>query len=321
VVDRPEDLVAANAKLAVGSSVVTSIAAVIGAGLYKGLGSRALLWVDVVLFAACAVLALRIPAPTRELGHTLGEPEPAPVSDQAGAGSEDRSRSLLPAGGLALAAVPMAAMRGMAGLMTALVVFAFRREGAPLIWYGLVGVASVAGNLGGAALAPILRGRVREERLIVACALAIGGAAVVATQLDWVQRRPAALLLGVSVGLGASIAKLAFDALVQRDTPSITRSRLFARTETAFQLAWVLAALIPVLIPMSLLVGFILVAAATLGGAAFFTVGLHRARRGMLPHWWPGAQKAVGNPPAPVDPPAAGPPIVPGIVNLPTDPR
>jgi MFS family permease len=170
----------------------------------------------------------------------------------------------------------MTGMRAMAGFMTALVVFAFRRQGAPVIWYGLVAVASVGGNLSGAALAPLLRAHIREKRLVAGAAIIIGATAVAVTQFPDLHRRPAALVLATMVGLGASVAKTAFDAIVQRETPDGTRARLFARFETVFQLGWVLAALVPTLIDTSLLAGFIVVALVILATSAVFVIGVAR---------------------------------------------
>jgi MFS family permease len=144
------------------------------------------------------------------------------------------------------------------------------------VWYGLVAVASVGGNLSGAALAPILRDRIREKRLVAGAAIVIGATAVAMTQVPDLHRRPAALVLALTVGLGASVAKTAFDAIVQRDTPDTERARLFARFETVFQLGWVLAALIPTLINTSLLVGFVIVAITVLATSAVFVVGVTR---------------------------------------------
>jgi hypothetical protein len=168
----------------------------------------------------------------------------------------------------------MVAVRAMAGLMTALVVFAFRHDGAPLIWYGLVGVTGVAGNLGGAAVAPTVRRWAAEERIVAACALVIAAAAVGATQLRVLHRWPAALLLVLTVSLGASIAKVAFDSVVQRDAPERTRSRTIARFETVFQLGWVAGALVPTLFGMSLLIGFVVVSVVSLAGSAGALSGL-----------------------------------------------
>lgn len=331
-VDRDEDLVEANAKLAVGSSIVTSAAAAIGAGVYKTLGSATVLHLDMVLLTVCAGFAFRL-RPSRADRSVPANPPPLPDTgagsargggrgvrlsrrrlaprrgDRAATGvaAGERLRSpgrraearRLPPGGLTLAAVAMTAMRATAGMMTTLVVFAFRRDGAPLIWYGLVGVSSVAGNLGGAALAPAVRDRVPEERIVPASAFVIGTVAVLATQIRGVHRWPAALVLGAAVGVGASVAKLAFDSLVQRDPPDIARSRLFARFEAIFQLGWVLAALIPVLAPLSLMGGFLIVALVALGAGLAFILGWRRAREGSLPAWWPGLHHHRHPAPAP----------------------
>ena len=180
---------------------------------------------------------------------------------------------------LALAQVAMAGMRFAAGFLTALIVFAFRRQGAPLVWYGLVAVASVGGNFTGALLAPRLRRHVTEKRLVGGAALAVAATAIGVAWWATESRRPAALVLAFVVALGASAAKAAFDAVVQSETPDSERSRLFARFESVFQLAWVLGALIPTLIATSLLVGFVLTAAVVLATSGVFVVGLAVRRR------------------------------------------
>lgn len=333
VVDHPDDLVRANSRLAVGGSVVTTLAAGIGGVVYKLFGSRALLDLDVLVFATCAGLTLHLlrdtvepePAgggspgsPAAPVGATgpagsappvgpeaaapglrFTAPAPPPPPRPGGPGSPGGYprtglrparpgrlarllRRLRPAGrpyvprSLALASVAMAGMRATAGFLTALVVFAFRHDGAPLIWYGLVAIASVGGNFGGALLAPHLRFHLTERFLVGGAAILIGGTAVGVTFFSVMERRPAALILAGVVALGASVAKTAFDAIVQRDTVDADRSRLFARFESTFQLAWVAGALVPTLIETSLLVGYILTAAVVLGTSAVFVVGLAR---------------------------------------------
>ena len=187
----------------------------------------------------------------------------------------------------------MAGMRAIAGFLTALVVFGFRREGAPIIWYGLVAVASVGGNFGGALLAPRLRFHLSERLLVGGAALIIGGTAIGVTFFNGLHRWPAALVLAGVVALGASLAKTAFDAIVQRDTLDRDRSRLFARFESIFQLAWVVGALVPTLVATPLLVGFILTAATVLATSGVFVAGLARDGRSLPP----GSPGAVGPPP------------------------
>jgi hypothetical protein len=296
IVERAEDLVPANAKLAVASSAASSAGGVLGGVVYKLSGSTAVLHLDVVVLVVAAVLAARLRPARQGRGFTsvLGPP-PAAFAVPASP-SSDGPRSAcggsLPPGGLNLIALSMAAMRAVAGLMTALVVFALRHDGAPLYWYGLVGAASVVGNLGGAALAPLARGRLREERIVVGCAAIIGVVGLALTSLHMQHRRPAALALVTAVTLLAAVAKLAFDALVQRDGVPSRRGRLFARFEALFQGVWVVAALIPVLVVTTLLEGCVAIGLVALTAAGVTSAGLWMAGRDRLPCWWPGAVAA-----------------------------
>jgi MFS family permease len=288
-VDSDKDLVRANARLAVGSSIFTSIAAAFGGIVYKLFNSHVLLDFDVLVFAATAGLSLHLLSGVREQprpgyqGTLLAEEvAQSPASRRVRRTLAGVMRSIR--GGprppipheLALAQVAMAGMRSVAGFLTALVVFDFRAEHAPVIWYGLVAVASVGGNFGGALLAPTLRDRVSERRLMASAAIVIAATAIATTQVVALHRRPAALILATVVGLGASVAKTAFDATVQRVAPDADRSRLFARFESIFQLVWVVGALIPTLFAIPLLAGFVIVAITVIGTSAVFVVGMAR---------------------------------------------
>ncbi|MDQ2724321.1 MAG: MFS transporter, partial [Actinomycetota bacterium] len=221
-VERDEELVEANSKLAIGSSVATSLAGAAGAGTYKVFGSPTVLHLNMVTLAVCAVLVMRL-RPSRNdrlpqwpwsttwattapwISHTTEGIAPAAAGATGATRARVRARGArgngsrsLPPGGLLLAGVAMTAMRAVAGLMTLLVIFAFRRDGAALVWYGLAGVVTVAGTLGGATLAPFVRDRVAEERIVPAAAVVIGGAAVAVTLLRVEHRWPAALVLAVA---------------------------------------------------------------------------------------------------------------------------
>ncbi|MBO0691538.1 MAG: MFS transporter, partial [Acidimicrobiaceae bacterium] len=291
MVERHEDLVPANAKLAVGSAGSSLLAGGLGAAIFRLTNTPSLLYLNAVLLVVCAVLATRlrpvrtgdIPSSPTPVGQTVRADRPRWRQVLAAVSGPASPASHLPPGGVAAVSLAMAGMRASAGLMTSLVVFGFRRDGAPLYWYGLVGVASVAGNLGGAVLAPIVREQAREERIVPGCALGIGVVALFVLQLPLLHRWPAALILAVSVTLLAAIAKLAFDALVQRDTSPERRGGAFARIETLFQFVWVVAALIPVGLVMPLEAGFAVVGALTLGGVAATWRGLYLARRDRLP--------------------------------------
>ncbi len=291
VVDSDQDLVRANAKLAVGASISTSVAAAVGSLIYRLFGSHALLDVDLLVFAATAGLSLHFLSGAREESGTEYQPAPSPArvaTTRALTGMRRISGRLAESlrGGprppvapdVLSAQVAMAGMRAVAGFLTALVVFGFRTERTPVIWYGLVAVASVGGNFGGALLAPTLRDRVSEKRLVASAALVIVVTAIATTQMSGMHRRPAALILAAVVGLSASVAKAAFDAIVQRESRDADRSRLFARFESIFQLSWVVGALIPTLIAMSLLPGFVIVACVMLATTSVYLVGVFRGR-------------------------------------------
>jgi MFS family permease len=315
VVDSDQDLVRANAKLAVGSSIFTSLAAALGSLIYRLFGSHALLDTDVLVFAATAALSLHLLSGAREvpvLGDQAGPSAARAASTEALKGLRrlyNRAATSLRGGPrppvaseVLLAQVAMAGMRAVAGFLTALVVFGFRTERAPVIWYGLVAVASVGGNFSGALLAPPLRDRVSEKRLVASAALLIVATAVGATQMSWLHRRPAALILAAVVGLGAGVAKAAFDAIVQRESPDADRSRLFARFEAIFQLVWVVGALFPTLVAISLLPGFVLIACTMVVTTSVFLVGLARDRRKPMASGRPGTfdeHRAFDGPPPP----------------------
>ena len=312
-VDSDKDLVRANSRLAVGSSIFTTIAAAFGGIVYKLFNSHVLLDFDVLVFAATAGLSLHLLSGVREQPRP-GYQGPLLAEEVAQSPASRRLRRTFAGvmhsirGGprppipheLALAQVAMAGMRSVAGFLTALVVFDFRAEHAPVIWYGLVAVASVGGNFGGALLAPTLRDRVSERRLMASASIVIAATAIATTQIAALHRRPAALILATVVGLGASVAKTAFDATVQRVAPDADRSRLFARFESIFQLVWVVGALLPTLFAIPLLAGFVIVAITVIATSAVFVVGMARSHSEPVGSE-PGAEPSPA--PSPPDPP------------------
>ena len=100
-----------------------------------------------------------------------------------------------------------------------------------------------------------------------------------------------AATISLIIGTASSMAKQAFDAIVQRDAPDANRGRSFARFETRFQLLWVIGALIPILIPIPAEIGYVLIAAVATFAVISYLVGVSRVRKGL------GTSKA-----APVEP-------------------
>jgi hypothetical protein len=311
-VERPEDLVEANSKLAVLGAIVGFVAAIPGVALLKLFSASVLLRVDIAVFLLCALSALRLTTrPARlqaEPSPTL-DAEPAPTSERQPESEPSRHAVArpLPPGALQVAAVAMATLRFSVGFMTFLVAFGFRRNHAPAWWYGVILAVSVGGNLLGAAVAPRLRARFREELILAGAVGAVAAAGVVALNFAGLQNRPAASVLAATLGVAAGSAKLAFDSLVQRDVPAAAQGRAFGRFEAGFQLVWVVGGLVPVIIPMSLWVGFLIITIVTASALAFYLVGNRLARIGRLPHWWPhGVTRGM----------PAGPPAVAGTVGL-----
>ncbi len=300
VVDRPDQLVLANSKLAVGGSAAGMAAGGVGAALLSLFNSPWVLRFDIVVYLACAWGATRLRSVRRATA-------PAPLAPPGLPASQTIAMPLpvgLPPGGLQLAAVATAGLRAVTGFVTFLLVFTFRRDQAGLIWYGLALGASQIGNVAGALLAPRLRRRAAEEWMLTASSVVVGAAALSAGLINWGRHWTVAVFLAAGIGLAAGSGKLAFDSMVQRDVPSRVRGRSFARFESAFQLAWAIGGLLAVLVPMTLSTGFMTIGGIGLFGALAFARGSVSARRGTLPTWWPGS---APRPPAVQPVPNAGP--------------
>ena len=224
------ELVAANSRLAVLSVIAGFVAAIPGVVVLKVgfLGADWVVRLAALTFACTALAGFRLTRPTP------GADRLPPVA---------LAEAELHAASVRMAASAMGVLRAVVGFLTFLVAFAFRHENAPAWWFGVVLAASMAGSFVGAALAPGLRRRFVEERILQGSLASVVGAGLLAV---WIGGRPAAAVLAGAVGLAAGAGKLAFDSIVQRDAPDAIRGRTFARFETRFQLAWVVGAALPV---------------------------------------------------------------------------
>ncbi len=70
------------------------------------------------------------------------------------------------------------------------------------------------------------------------------------------------VVLGLVQGLSAQLAKLCFDALVQREVPENVRTSVFAWSETMLQVLWVVGGALGIVLPLNPYVGFPVCAAA-----------------------------------------------------------
>ena len=246
------ELVEANSRLAVLTVIAGFVAAVPGVVVLKlsFLGGDWVMRLAAVAFAASALAATRIARPA----HAR-----RPIAE----GPQEKAE--LHSASIRLGSTAVASLRAVVGFLTFLVAFAFRRTGTPTWWFGVVLGASMVGNFVGAAVAPFLRRRLAEERIILGALLAVTLVAFFSARAG---TRPAVAVLGAVVGLAAGAGKLAFDSIVQRDAPDAVRGRTFARFETRFQLVWVLGAALPVILRIPAVTGMDMIAA---GAAAAFT--------------------------------------------------
>src|SRR5690606_37148160 len=89
--------------------------------------------------------------------------------------------------------------------------------------------------------------------------------------------------MALLVAVAASSGKQAFDAVVQRDAPDANRGRSFARFESRFQVAWVLGAFIPVVIPLPTRIGGWFVSLLSVAAAVFIALGMRAIGQGEAP--------------------------------------
>jgi hypothetical protein len=72
-----------------------------------------------------------------------------------------------------------------------------------------------------------------------------------------------------------------FESLVQRDVPAGIRGTVITRSETVFQLSWVLGAVIPVALPLPAGPGLLAVGSACVLAVMVYLAGLLRLRNGV----------------------------------------
>lgn len=235
--DEPTRLVAANARLAMISVVGGIAAAPIGAAAVWLFDGRAALLTAAVVFAVAGLsgrLLPRIDGRDRESSRTLRVHLPRPVR---------------------LAQVATAVVRLINGFLLLLLAFAFKDLGGGVLDLGTVLGAGGLGFALAATASPRLARHVREEPMVVAALAVEAAAAFVAGQ--WFGL-PAAAVLAAAAGFAWGTAKLAFDGLLQRHVRDDQRGAAFTRSETLFQLAWVVGAVLPTGLPLPASVGLVL---------------------------------------------------------------
>ena len=280
------NLVQANSRLALISAVMSLVGAGIGAAL-AFLGSPAVAagaaTVGYVVAAAMTLQLPRIPVAQRRPTET--------------------ERSALRAATILLSAWVMAVMRGAVGFVTFMLAFELRggEEGlnvsaagaalggavasergidivgdpsAPFWHYAVVVVAAGLAAFTGVQIAPMLRRSLVEELILLGALTVVLSAALLGAMSGGLM---GLTLLSAGVAISAAVGKLAFDSLVQRDAPDANHGRSFSRFEARFQIAWVVGAFVPVILPIPARLGSVLVALVTATALISFIISRRRS--------------------------------------------
>jgi hypothetical protein len=222
--DRP--LVKANSSIAKASAIGGMIAVPFGLLLLHFVSVRSELLFAAVIYYIGVIPALMLP---RRRGRRA-------VTERLDAQNFARSVSIRQA------IFAAAGMRLLVGFLVLHLAFALRREEFGSLGLGLLVGAAAMGSLVGSLLAPAIKRKLREEGIIALALIAAGVVAVIVGRNFSVAS--ASVLVAV-FGIASGAAKVAFDSIVQRETPPGARGWAFARFESILQLAWVLGALIP----------------------------------------------------------------------------
>ena len=259
VVTNDAELVEANSKLGLLAGIAGFVVAVPALAL-KLADVRVTMGLALVMYLLGLALATRLP---RDIV----------ARRRANAAEREELRSA----GVVLAASTMAVVRATVGFLTFQIAFLLRSEKASVIWFGILLLFSAVGTMVGNAVGPVIRRRLPEELMLVVALglITFGGVVAAFGGGDF-----SAALLGGAVGTSAAFARLAFDSIVQRDAPDANRGRAFAQFETRFQMAWVLAAFVPVIIPIPREVGFLIVSVLAGFALVSYLIGWRHLRSG-----------------------------------------
>lgn len=277
-----KDLVQANAKLGVTAGLVGFLAAA-PAGLLSLISPKLSLVFGAVMFGLAALNATRLPK------KTVARDAPADLE------IEELHRP-----GVIIAVSAMSLIRASVGFIFFHMAFWFadpeRAEVVGLapngrwtqvqyhfgpqfgtVWFGIAvsmaAIGSLAGNLSAKRLS-----KVQPIEYLIVGGLVFIGAAGVFTALT--ATTITALLLMMIVNYSAAVGNMAFESIVQRDAPDANRGRALANYYTRFQLMWVAAGILPVLLNLPGALGFAIVAGIGFSGASVYWVGLRQLSRG-----------------------------------------
>ena len=231
VLDDPRDLIAGNSQLArigvMASAVVVPIG-LIGVALENApLG----LLLSIPLYVWSALSASGLPA--------------LRIKPEKGREARRRQKRIAAPRDVRLARFATAGVRFLNGFLLLIVAFAFRDEDAGFFDFSALLAAAGLGYFIAAFITPILDRKISEEPMVITGLAIEAGAAFIAAQVFGL---PAAAALAAAAGFAWGTAKFGFDGLLQATVAESARGRAFTNAETFFQAAWVVGALLPVVV-------------------------------------------------------------------------
>ncbi|MEU9475613.1 MFS transporter [Streptomyces sp. NPDC048191] len=271
-------LVKANSRVTLAGLLATGVAAPVAAGLHQ-VGDPWPLYGAFVIFVAGMFLSFTLP-PT--VDSARGEAVALLAADERHLHGPQRRREQAKRPGLRTVGPAVthalganAGLRCLSGFLIFFLAFLLREH--PLtgesaaVSLGIVGVAAGAGNALGTAVGAWLRSRAPEIIIVTVVAVVLGTAVVAALFFGTFL----VACLAAVAGFAQALAKLALDALIQRDVPELVRTSAFARSETLLQMAWVFGGAVGIVLPLNGTVGLLV-------GAAFVAVGWLATLKGLL---------------------------------------
>jgi MFS family permease len=250
-------LVTTNSRLTTFGLAAGAVFGGIAAGVAGMWGSPGALYFTAGLAVLGTVLCLRIPA---WVEVTDGE-VPAAIRDPAVDPGPERAAEPGPESGPGEARTPVGhaalvalwangAIRVLTGFLTLFVAFVVKAQTETdptrqLALIAVVGAAAGIGSFAGNALGA--RQRFEHSDALVLSATAV--AAAVAGAAAFLPGIGSAAVVALLAATASALAKVALDAVIQRDLPERSRASAFGRSETVLQLAWVAGGALGVLLP------------------------------------------------------------------------
>ena len=222
-----ERIVAANALTAVTFNFSVMIGPLVGGALIAKLGIRSVILVDAMSFLLSALLVWWT---TLSAEHREGEASSAWTDLKEGIGYSLRTplvRSIfLVTGVVMIGAAIKAPLEPL---------FILKTLHEPASSLGLVGGAWGLGMLFGSASAPSLTKRFSRQDLLWVSILCVGGAVMLASRSPTLTP---VLLLWLIAGAGNALGTIAYETLLQQETPNEFRGRVFAASEGVLNMCY-----------------------------------------------------------------------------------